>query len=336
MAPNSKFYDPSTAAYYNPAEERKVAIVTGGNSGIGWYTVLHLYLHGYIVYVAGRNDEKVAQAIKEISAEAESRISLHSETEQKSKPVGELHSLHFDCCDLKSVEICAEEFMKKEEKLDILINNAGVMAVPFETTKDGYEIQYQVNLVAPFLFTMKLLPSLEKATSESSTPRVITLSSIGHNMSVKYWDPSDPINKFPSAVYSWVRYGNAKRGAIEFMLKFAQNYPKILAFSVHPGVITDTRLYDWWTSLPKIGPLFKLGFQACGKVMGVSSEEGALATLRAALDTKLGPKESGSYLVTGGPIERPSSVALKKENIDTTWEYNLRLLTEKGFLKTDL
>ncbi|OBA20216.1 NAD(P)-binding protein [Metschnikowia bicuspidata var. bicuspidata NRRL YB-4993] len=333
MVLNANFYKPESAPYFNPAEERKTAIVTGGNSGIGWYTVLHLYLHGYIVYMAGRNAEKVAHAVNEIHTEAVSRFGAYTEEEQKRKPLGELHSLHLDCCDLKSVEICAEEFLTKESHLDLLINNAGLMAVPFEMTKDGYEIQYQVNLVAPILFTEKLLPALEKTTTQASVPRVITLSSMGHNMSIKYWDPANPINKFPSALYSWVRYGNAKRGAIEYMRKFAQVHPEILAFSVHPGVITDTRLYDWWTSMPTLGPLFKLGFQGCGKVIGVSCEEGALATLRAALDPNLSAQESGSYFVTGGVIEAPSKVAQKQENIDTTWSYNIRLLTEKGFLK---
>ncbi|GEQ71878.1 hypothetical protein JCM33374_g5564 [Metschnikowia sp. JCM 33374] len=266
MVLNPKFYNPDNAEYYNPATDRKVAIVTGGNSGIGWYTVLHLYLHGYNVYVAGRNDEKVAQAIADISAEAESRIRAYSEADQKRKVPGKLASLHLDCCDLKSVETCAETFLGKESHLDLLINNAGVMAVPFEMTKDGYEIQYQVNLVAPILFTAKLLPALEKAASASSVPRVITLSSIGHRLSVKYWDPADPINKTPNALFSWVRYGNAKRGAIEYMQRFAKEHPNILAFSVHPGIITDTRLYDHWNNLPVVGPLFKLGVQGCGKV----------------------------------------------------------------------
>ncbi|KAF8002111.1 hypothetical protein HF325_003076 [Metschnikowia pulcherrima] len=336
MAKNSEFYNPNSAAYYNPAEERKTALVTGGNLGIGWYTVLHLYLHGYIVYVAGRNDEKVTQAIQEIEAEAEKRTGEYSELELKRKPLGQLWSLHLDCCDLGSVEKCAETFFTKESHLDVLINNAGVMAVPYEMTKDGYEIQYQVNLVAPILLTTKLLPALENAAAKSSMPRAITLSSIGHRMSLKYWDPADPINKFPSAAYSWVRYGNAKRGAIEYMRKFAQEHRNMLAFSVHPGVITDTRLYDYWIHLPAIGPLFKLGFQGCGRVMGVSCEEGSFATLRAALDPELGPEQSGSYLVTGGSIEEPSSIAQKQENIDSTWYYNMRLLTEKGFLKAAL
>ena len=55
----SNFFKPESAPFYNPKDQRKVALITGGNSGIGWFTALHLYLHGYIVYVAGRTESKV-------------------------------------------------------------------------------------------------------------------------------------------------------------------------------------------------------------------------------------------------------------------------------------
>lgn len=66
MPTRSKFYNPTTAPYYNPKTERKVVIITGGNSGIGWYTTLHLYLHGYVVYMAGRTELKVRKAFEDI------------------------------------------------------------------------------------------------------------------------------------------------------------------------------------------------------------------------------------------------------------------------------
>lgn len=323
------FYNPASAEYLNPEKKRRVAIVTGGNSGIGWYTVLHLYLHGYVVYVAGRTESKVLKAIEEIKAEAEKRYNLFTEDEKVGKFLGTLSFIHFDCCDLKSVETCAKEFVAKEPKLHILINNAGIMGVPYEITKDGYEIQYQVNFVAPFLFTLKLLPALQNATKDAK-PRVVCLSSMGHNMAYKYFEPTDTMKKFPDSLFTWVRYGNAKAAEIEFMNKFAKEYPDIAAFSVHPGVIFETELMRYWKNLPVIGFFTRLSARATSSFMGISMEEGCLASLRAVLDPELEDK-SGIYLQDGGAIGKPSAIVQKPANIERTWTENIRMLEERGF-----
>lgn len=327
---SSQFYDPTTAEYLNPETKRRVAIVTGGNSGIGWYTVLHLYLHGYIVYVAGRNEKKVLKALEEIKVEAEKRIEKYSDIEKQSRHVGALEYIYLDCCDLKLVEKCALSFMSKETKLHVMINNAGIMAVPHELTKDNYEIQYQVNFVAPFLFTLKLLPAL-KAAEADTLPRLINLSSVGHAASFIFYDPTDTIDKFPLAYYSWIRYAAAKCAAIQATKKFAEQYPEILAFSIHPGVIPQTELANWWMNMPVLGWAFKAAGKIVERTIGVSVEEGSLATLRAAMDTSLGKKDSGSYLFTGGELSVPSAVAQNQEYIDTTWNKNLEMLRERNF-----
>lgn len=329
MSYNSNFYNPQDAEYLNPEVKRRVAIVTGGNSGIGWYTVLHLYLHGYVIYVAGRTEPKVVRAIEEIEIEALKRRESYSEEEKREKFLGSMTYIHFDCCDLKSVVECATQFKAKEPKLHILINNAGLMGVPYEITKDGYEIQYQVNFVAPFLFTFLLLPALENE-SQDQKPRVVCLASIGHNFAYRYFEPTDTLQRFPNWIFTWIRYGNAKAAEIEFMSKFAKQYPQIESFSVHPGVIIDTELYNYWKNLPVIGGLVKAGVKAVGAVIGISLEEGSLGTLRAALDPSL-LDSSGIYLDQGGLIGNASKVALNPANIDRTWTENLRLLREKGF-----
>lgn len=331
MPDKSAFYNPATAAYYDPTNNRRVAIVTGGNSGIGWFTVLHLYLHGYVVYVAGRTESKVLKAIDEIKAEAEKRVAAYSEEEKKERHLGSLTFTHFDCCDLQSVASCATKFLEKEPRLDILINNAGLMGVPYEVTKDGYEIQYQVNFVAPFLFSLLLVPGLLEAKKAGVTPRNILLSSIGHNFAFKYYDPSNRINCTPNFIYTWVRYGNAKAAEIQFAIKLAQLYPDILTFSVHPGVIVDTELYNHWKQLPILGPITKATLRVSHLAMGVTVEEGCLATLRAALDPALTEKDNGKYMETGGVIAKPSKVASNPNNIEKTFTWNLEELEKKGF-----
>lgn len=330
MFASNNYYDPSTAEYLNPESVRRVAIVTGGNSGIGWFTVLHLYLHGYVVYVAGRNEEKVTNAIEKIKEEANKRVDLYTEEESNSRHLGKILYIKFDCCDLKSVERCATAFLSKEKLLHLLINNAGLMAVPFELTKDNFEIQYQVNFVAPMVFTLQLLPAL-KAAKADAIPRVVNLTSMGHQLATKYYDPADTLDRFPSVLYAWIRYANAKTALIHFTKKFAQEYPGIIAIAVHPGVITDTQLYSWWDTLPYVGRLFVVSKNISGYFIGVSQEEGCLATLRAALDEDLNESNSGSYMVTGGRITAPSSVASSKSNIDTTWNRTLETLKESNF-----
>ncbi|PVH17255.1 uncharacterized protein CXQ87_000139 [Candidozyma duobushaemuli] len=330
MAPRSEFFDPATGPYYDPKKDRRVAIVTGGNSGIGWYTVLHLYLHGFIVYVAGRTECKVVKAIEDIKAEAEKRVEAYTDDEKSTRVLGSLTFIHFDCCDLSSVTACADEFSQKEDKLHVLINNAGLMAVPYEETKDGYEIQYQVNFVAPFLFTIKLLPKLKTAEVDGS-PRLVMLSSVGHRTTPKYYDPSDKIKCTPNFLFTWIRYGAAKTANIHFTTRLAELYPQITSLSVHPGVIVETELFNHWTNLPLLGWFYKGSTVVIDKTIGVKSEEGCLASLRAALDPEV-EKENGGYLETGGVVTKPSKIAQQQKYIDRTWDYNVEELKKKGFL----
>lgn len=327
----SSFYDPSTAEYLDPQVKRKVAIVTGANSGIGWFTALHLYLHGYVVYLAGRNEAKVEKAIADIKQEAEKRTSVYTEEEKKVRIPGRMSFIYIDCCNLKSVVDCATDFLAKEPKLDILINNAGLLAVAHEITKDGYESQYQVNAVAPLLFTLKLTPALAAATTKSDPLRVVCVSSMGHHMSRAYYSPTDTLKRSPNAYFAWLRYANAKGTEIHFMKKFAQLHPDILAYSVHPGVIMDTGLWNYWKSVPYVQPFFKIMEWLASKTVCVTPEEGSLASLRAALDHTHQREASGSYLSTGGVLGRPSSVVLNPEYIDRAWTENLELLASKGY-----
>ncbi|KAK7421462.1 hypothetical protein QQX98_002161 [Neonectria punicea] len=129
-----------------------VAIVTGGNSGIGYETANQLALHNARVYIASRSRERVTQAIHKMSHSA------------MGKPL-DLHFLQMDLKDLKSVKAAATHFRTLESQLDILINNAGVMTVPYELTSDGFETQWQVNYLAPHIFTSSLMPLLLSTAS---------------------------------------------------------------------------------------------------------------------------------------------------------------------------
>ena len=118
------------------------------------------------VYIGGRSQEKVSQAIYQMHESAGRKL--------------DLHFLKMDLNDLKSVKAAARNFQQMEERLDILINNAGIMATPFELTSDGYESQWQVNYLAPFVLTAGLLPLLLASAAKTQTRervRIVNLSS---------------------------------------------------------------------------------------------------------------------------------------------------------------
>ncbi|KAK6462126.1 hypothetical protein DFJ63DRAFT_287178 [Scheffersomyces coipomensis] len=334
MVSSSTFFNPDTAPFLNPKTDRRVVLLTGGNSGIGWFTALQLYLHGYVVYIGGRTESKVLKAIDEIKIEAKKRIEENYSNEQKaSRPVGELSFLFMDLLDLKTVNDAAELFSKKESKLHILINNAGLMGVPYEITKDGYEIQYQVNFVSHFLLILKLLPLLKNVAKQGKIePRVINLSSIGHNFSYRYFHPSNKLNGFPFALYTWYRYGNAKISAILGAKELAKKEPEILSIAVHPGIILGTELYNYWKNMPVIGIFTRGLFRVADATIGVTVEQGSLATLYSALDPSLTIKnDSGKYIETGGKEGTPNRVAKSEKNQETTWDWNVDALHDRGF-----
>ncbi|KAK4891240.1 short-chain alcohol dehydrogenase [Elasticomyces elasticus] len=147
----------------------RVTIVTGGYAGVGYELSKILYQQNGTVYMAGRSPEKGERAINAIKAAV-----------PQSK--GRLEFLFLDLGDLTGIKKSAEEFMSKESRLDVLVNNAGVMQVPLGSkTGQGYELQIGTNCVAPYLFTKLLTPLLQQtaASSPAGSVRVIWAASLG-------------------------------------------------------------------------------------------------------------------------------------------------------------
>lgn len=202
-----------------PDQNGKVIIVTGGNTGIGYETCYELVKNGAKVYLAARTESRAMSAINKIQA---------------AGLKGSVQWLPLDLQDLASVRTAAELFSRKESHLDVLFNNAGIMATPYALTKDGIEGQIQTNHVSHFLFTNLLLPKLEAA----SEPRVVTTSSVGHNFfkaTEESFSSLEALNgNFGS---TWTRYGQTKLSNILFANGLAERHPKILSNSCHPGNI---------------------------------------------------------------------------------------------------
>lgn len=322
-------FDPNTLPYYDPSTDKKIAVITGGTGGIGYYTCLHLYMHGFTVYMCGKNSQRVNKAIKDITEEALIRFKKDNNKTKgfQMDNFGSLNYVHLDLRDLRCVERAATRLSKLETQIDVLINNAGIMAIPFEMTRDQFEVQLQVNYVGHFLFTMKLLPMVQNCQG-----RIISVSSLGHFLQYKYWKLNETFNYFPNMVFTWFRYAVSKTALIQFSKMLAIKNPNVLCVSLHPGLVMNTNLFSYWTRLPIIGIFFWLLFQVIGWLFGVSNEQGAIGTLRCALSTEINKEsDNGKYYTTGGVESKSSGIANNLDDAATTWIWTVHELNDRGF-----
>jgi len=196
----------------------KVAIVTGGYSGLGLETTKALAGAGAIVVVPARTPDKAQKALAGIANVEQAAL---------------------DLADPASIDAFASGFLSRTKKLDILINNAAIMASPLMRDARGFEAQFATNHLGHFQLTARLWPALKAAGGA----RVVSLSSIGHRICPP--DLEDP--NFEHTEYNkWMSYGRAKSANALFAIgldKRAQGHD-VRAFAVHPGgIMTDLQRY---------------------------------------------------------------------------------------------
>ncbi|KAL1131361.1 hypothetical protein AAG570_010978 [Ranatra chinensis] len=260
---------------HNVRLDGKTAIVTGSNTGIGKVTVKELYKIGARVIMACRDTNKANITMEEIKKEAES-----------CEKVGEIIIHHLDLTSLTSVRKCAQEILSTEEKLHLLINNAGIMMVPKGKTEDGFETQFGVNHLGHFLFTNLLLDRI----INSAPARIINLSSSAHERGSMNWDDLNWERRRYSAFGA---YAQSKLANYLFTVELAERLKGtgVTAYSVHPGYVkTDLGRYLDETYFSGTRFLAKMFFSAVYK----TPEEGALTTLHCALNEEAG-QETGLY-----------------------------------------
>lgn len=195
----------------------KTVFVTGGNSGLGQETARAMAAKGAHVVIAGRDQAKLDEAKAAIESEV---AGANVET-----IVGDLGSLD-------SIRACGKEANERFDKIDILINNAGVMACPYAETTDGFEMQFGTNHLGHFALTKQLMPLVEKGQDK----RIVNLSSRGHHFApVNLEDPN-----FDNREYDkWASYGQAKTANVLFSVGLEKRFgdKSIHAYAVHPGGI---------------------------------------------------------------------------------------------------
>jgi retinol dehydrogenase-12/retinol dehydrogenase-13 len=210
-------------------QHKKTCVITGCNSGIGKFTAIELARSGYEIVMLVRDSPKSRDTYEAIKKES------GSDAVQLS---------YVDLASLQSIKKSADEIKGKVEKIDLLINNAGVLKRKAATSPDGFELTIAVNYIAPFYLTRLLLPLVEKA----ETPRIINLSSELYKSGQVYLN-----NRFSSPKFD----GNKAYADSKLLLTyFTKSLAKRLAGTdvsvnaLHPGVIgTDVfREYPQWFS----------------------------------------------------------------------------------------
>ena len=199
----------------------KTVFITGANSGLGQESARAMASKGAHVVMAGRDQAKLDAAVDEIHAE---------------HPDAQLETILCDLSSLKAIRASTAEANERFEIINLLINNAGVMACPLGHTADGFEMQFGTNHLGHFALTKGLMPLLEKGAGSPGSGRIVNLSSRGHQMAPV--DLEDP-NFSDRAYNEWASYGQAKTANVLFTMGLEKRFGDegIHAVAVHPGGI---------------------------------------------------------------------------------------------------
>jgi len=287
----------------------KLALVTGANSGLGLYATRGLAAHGAQVLMACRDRAKAQTAMQKISAEI---------------PHAKLEVLALDLADLSSVRRFADTLMQRHERLDLLCNNAGVMALPHRTTRDGFEMQIGTNHLGHFALTGLLLPLLKR----SPAARVVTVSSLAYMMGRIRFDDLSWTQRYAK----WPAYAQSKLANLMFAVELARRLQasssKVISTAAHPGYAA--------THLQMAGPqmensvMGKLLMAISNALFAQPAEMGALPTLYAATAPDVdngeffGPK--GFLHIRGAPTRgRPGRRAKDAAAAERLWALSERL-----------
>ncbi|XP_069552651.1 retinol dehydrogenase 12-like [Brachyistius frenatus] len=281
------------------SEERldgKTVVITGANTGIGKETAIDLAKRGAKVIIACRDMEKAGAAVKEI---------------KESSGSDSVACMKLDLSDTKSIREFAEAINRDEQKLNILINNAGVMVCPYGKTADGFEMQIGVNHMGHFLLTHLLIDLIKR----SAPARIITVSSMAHSWgSINLEDINSEKSYDKGRAYSQSKLAN-----VLFTRSLARRLEGtgVTAYVLHPGVVQT----DLWRHLS--------GFQQL--VMKVvspftkNSVQGAQTSIYCAVEPSL-EKESGGYYSDCAPAS--CCAAAKDDDLaKKLWELSCRMLS---------
>ena len=289
-----------------PDQSGRTAVVTGANGGLGLSTARALAAAGADVVIAARNQERAAEAMGRI---------------RDGVPDARLTLVELDLGSLDSVKTAAEEVLASHEKIDLLVNNAGVMGIPESRTADGFEVQFGVDHLGHFALTARLLSALLKAPAA----RVVTVTSTAHHMG-RAVDPGNP--NLDGRYGPWRAYGQAKLANFHFGLGldrlFRDADAPAASLVAHPG-LSNTELQA--VSVEETdGGLSQRFFLMLARTVGMSPGEGALSQLRAGTDpgAKGGEFYGPLFVNSGPPVRKPVLRPGNSRSIEKLWQVSER------------
>lgn len=280
----------------------RVAVVTGANSGLGLESSRELARAGARVFMAARDLDRAEVAKQDILV---------------GLPHAQLDLLELDLASLRSVRAAAFALAGATERIDILINNAGVMGIPRRLTEDGFEMQIGTNHFGHFALTALVIDLLRTADAA----RVVTVTSTGRNYAARL----DPEDLSMEASYDpWRAYGRSKRANFHFALalhrRLEESGSTMASLAAHPG-FSNTNLQA--TSYEESRGGSQRFFHEAVRRVGMTPDEGALSQLRAATDPSASSGEfyTPRWVNFGPPERRPFlSFSARSEDLDLMWE----------------
>ncbi|CAA3031507.1 Hypothetical predicted protein [Olea europaea subsp. europaea] len=281
------------------------AIVTGASSGIGSETARVLALRGVNVTMGVRNmvaGKQVKEAIlKEI-------------------PSAKVDTMELDLSSLTSVRKFASEFTSSGRPLNLLVNNAGVMATPFTLSKDNIELQFATNHLGHFLLTHLLVETMKKTAREMKREgRIVNVSSVAHRFTYSEGIRFNKLND-KEGYNSWAAYGQSKLANIlhanELARRLKEDGAQITANSLHPGSIT--------TNLFRHLGVFEGFLSTVGKFVFKNIPQGASTTCYVALHPQV-KGMSGEYF-SDNNVAKPSLKAADTDLSKKLWDFSMDLI----------
>nr|XP_046493001.1 uncharacterized protein LOC124224839 [Neodiprion pinetum] len=301
----------------------KTVIITGANSGIGKETAGDLYRRGARVILACRDLARAKAAVKDIYKSPPSKY----REERFIGEFGQLVVYKLDLNSLASIRECAKQIWKTEPAVHILINNAAVMMVPKGVTEDGFEIQFGINHLGHFLFTLLLLPKIIQSQKHPDTcGRIINVSSSAHNLvKIKVEDLMSDKTYNPFMVYCRSKLAN-----ILFTRELTRrlkgcciseaNVAGVNTYTLHPGIF-KSNLSRHFDQVLFRGVRF---FIRIGELFVKTPKEGAQTTIHCAVDEGAA-KQTGLYY-SQCAVAQPSNAALNDLTAIKLWNASIELV----------
>ena len=311
MSYNSSTSGTRLAEHFASHIANKTIVITGTSAGgLGAATAIAL-AHGKpaAIFLLARSQSKVTPVMDQI---------------KKISPQTKTQFVPIDLADWDSVRAAASQIRQATDKVDILINNAGIMALKdYSTNKQGVETQLATNHLGHFVLTRDLLPLLLQSARQHGATRIVNLTSDGYTISP--FHPDDPSFGTGTTYDPWAGYGQSKTANVLFTrglaARFARRSVPIQTFAVHPGVVTSTALSNHLTQ-GDFAEIDATAVKYTGEPFAMGAfkgeDQGIAGTVRAALDPGLAG-ETGAYM-EDCKVKAIREYARNEGTVERLWE----------------